>query len=117
MYEQECFLDSKLNFYSLSEKINIQPVILEKYIKVNYGCTCDEYINFSRLEYLLNKLVTDSVWSESPIFKTVFKAGFDSVTSFQGTLMQYAQADNNRCFDLDKLQIEKLNLNLKALLS
>lgn len=117
MYEQECFLDSKLNFYSLSEKINIQPVILEKYIKVNYGCTCDEYINFSRLEYLLNKLVTDSVWSESPIFKTVFKAGFDSVTSFQGTLMQYAQADNNRCFDLDKLQIEQLNLNLKALLS
>ncbi len=114
---QQIFLDDQMNEERLSIKLNLNIKQLNVYIQDTYGCSCEDYIQYKRLEYLSRKLGTDEEWISLPLFKTLFMAGFDSVTSLQATVMRYDAIASVNLFLFDREGLIRIHTKLSDILS
>jgi len=114
---QQIFLDDQMNEEGLSIKLNLNIKQLNVYIQDAFGCSCEEYIHYKRLEYLSQKLGTDEEWISLPLFKTLFMAGFDSVTSLQATVMRYDAIASVNLFLFDLEGLIRIHTKLSDILN
>ena len=114
---QQIFLDDQMNEERLSIKLNLNINQLNVYIQDTYGCSCEDYIQYKRLEYLSRKLGTDEEWISLPLFKTLFMAGFDSVTSLQATVMRYDAIASVNLFLFDREGLIRIHTKLSDILN
>jgi hypothetical protein len=114
---QQIFLDDQMNEERLSLKLNLNLKQLEAFIQDTYGCSCEDYIQYKRHEYLSRKISTDEEWNSLPFFKTIFMAGFDSATSLQATLMRYDAIASLNMFSFDREGLVRIHTKLSDILS
>lgn len=114
---QQLFLDDQMNEEKLSHKLNVSAMHVDAYTQETNGCSCEDFIQYKRLEYLSQKMNSDNEWIHLPLFKTVFMAGFNSVTSLQATFVRYQATESLRFFHFDPKGLSRINAKLSELLT
>lgn len=114
---KQVYLDHQFNSVQFAKKLNVSESQLEAFIQSTYDCSCDDFIHFKRLQYLLEKSAPQADWAEQPLFKTLFKSGFNSVTSLQFTLSRYHALPSVPSFQFDKELLLQINVKLSEMLT
>lgn len=107
--------DPDCSLSMLSKKIGISEEKLIEYLQQTYLCSWEDFIAYKRLEALCMDFSDKSI--HHLITSSVFQTGFDSITSFQATLMSYLNMDKKNLFMIQPETVIQLKETLDKMLT
>ncbi|WP_260440486.1 AraC family transcriptional regulator [Elizabethkingia meningoseptica] len=89
--KQEAFIDKEISLYSLANKFQCNTKYLSLVIKRHKNKSFVQYINDLRIQYVINKLNTDTNFSKFKIYYLAELSGFSSQRAFASAFFNNTQ--------------------------
>jgi len=89
--KQEAFIDKEISLYSLANKFQCNTKYLSLVIKRHKNKSFVQYINDLRIQYVINKLNTDTKFSKFKIYYLAELSGFSSQRAFASAFFNNTQ--------------------------